>query len=161
MSEAVAVADEEELPPIPRRKAFVDNTEMDITPMIDCTFLLLIFFIVCSRPDAQEAIILARAHHGTPIGAKGATVITIAESGRDSSPVYLADGKIADKQLPDDVDQQSEQIRQAVQTAVDDGKINVLIKAEKGVPHRVVSRVTAAASRVEGIRVFFGVADAE
>lgn len=160
MSEGLLTADDE-LPPIPRRKRYIDDTEMDITPMIDCTFLLLIFFIVCSRPDAQEAIILARAHHGTAIGAKRATVITIAESSRESSPVYLADGKFADKLLPQDMEQQVEQIRQAVQTAVDDGKIDVLIKAEKGVPHRDVARVTAAASRVSGIRVFFGVADAE
>lgn len=152
---------DEELPQIGRRKAFVDQTEMDITPMIDCTFLLLIFFIVCSRPDVQEAITLARAHHGVAIGAKRATIITIAESGRETPPVYLADGKFADKQLPEDLEQQAVRIQQAVQEAVDDGKTDVLIKAEKGVSHRDVARVTAAASRVEGIRVFFGVADAE
>lgn len=151
----------EDLPPIARRKPFVDSTEMDITPMIDCTFLLLIFFIVCSRPDAQEAIRLAQAHHGVAVSAKRATIITIAESGRETPPVYLADGKIADKQLPDDLAQQAARIQQAVQEAVNEGKADVLIKAEKGVPHRDVARVTAAASRVEGIRVFFGVADAK
>jgi biopolymer transport protein ExbD len=151
----------EELPAIAPRKRFVDTTEMDITPMIDCTFLLLVFFIVCSRPDAQEAIILARAHHGTPIGAKSATVITIAETGREIPPVYLADGRVKENQLPDNLEQQAEQIRQAVQQAVDDGRANVLIKAEKGVPHRDVARITAAASRVAGVRIFYGVADAE
>jgi biopolymer transport protein ExbD len=151
----------DELPAIAPRNRYVDTTEMDITPMIDCTFLLLVFFIVCSRPDAQEAIILARAHHGTAIGAKTATVITVAESGRDVSPVYLADGRIQESQLPDDMEQQADLIRQAVQQAVDDGRSNVLIKAEKGVPHREVARITAAASRVSGVRIFYGVADAE
>lgn len=158
---SVALDTSEDLPQIPRRKAFVDSTEMDITPMIDCTFLLLIFFIVCSRPDVQEAIMLAQAHHGIAVSAKQATIITIAESGHETPPVYLADGKIADKQLPEDLAQQATRIQQAVQEAVNNGNSNVLIKAEKGVRHRDVARVTAAASRVEGIRIFFAVADAK
>ena len=161
MSQGLREIEAEELPPIAPRNRYVDDTEMDITPMIDCTFLLLIFFIVCSRPDAQEAIILARASHGVAVGARNATVITIAESGQQSSPVYLADGKFDENRLSDDPEQQSTEIQEAVQAAVDEGKTDVLIKAEKGVPHREVARVTSAASRVSGIRIYFGVADME
>lgn len=34
---------------LPRKKR--EDDEMDITPMIDITFLLLIFFIVCSTME--------------------------------------------------------------------------------------------------------------
>ena len=143
------------------RKRFEDTTEMDITPMIDCTFLLLIFFIVCSQTDVQSAIKLAKAHHGVTVGAKSTTILTIAESGRESADVYLADGKDPEGLLPGDLEQQADIIRGAVQTAMDEGRTDVLIKAEKGVSHRDVSRVAAAASQVEGIHLFFGVMDAE
>ena len=37
---------------MPRRKR--DDDEMDITPMIDITFLLLIFFVVASKMDPTQ-----------------------------------------------------------------------------------------------------------
>jgi len=161
MSTAVDETPEEAWEPKAPRKRFEDSTEMDITPMIDCTFLLLIFFVVCSQTDVQSAIQMAKARHGVTVGAKTATIITIAESGRESADVYLADGKEPDAILPEDAEQQAELIRQAVQTAMDEGKVDVLVKAEKGVPHRDVARISAAASQVEGIHLFFGVTDAE
>ncbi|MEZ6106307.1 MAG: biopolymer transporter ExbD [Pirellulaceae bacterium] len=39
-----------------RRNRGNEEPKMDITPMIDVTFLLLIFFIVASRPDPNRVI---------------------------------------------------------------------------------------------------------
>ena len=35
-----------------------EDVEMDITPMIDVTFLLLIFFLVASKMSADQAVAL-------------------------------------------------------------------------------------------------------
>ena len=48
-------------------------------------------------------------------------------------------------------EEQDDRIRQAVEQGLLTGKNSVLIKAEKGVRHRDVSRVAAAAGAVEGV----------
>ena len=64
MSNDLIDEDEEDDDAVPPR-AKREDEEMDITPMIDITFLLLIFFVVASKmdpsqtgniPDAEERI---------------------------------------------------------------------------------------------------------
>lgn len=134
--------------PLPARKRPQEDTEMDITPMIDCTFLLLIFFTVTSTPDAQTALNLAPAKHGVGISQRDSIMISIAENG-ESQPasIYLADGKQG-QPLGGSNEDQAAEIRKAIEEGMAEGKKNVLIKAEKGVLHRDVSRVAAAAGGV-------------
>ena len=40
------------------------KTELSITPMIDVTFLLLVFFLVCSKVATQDAVDLPPARYG-------------------------------------------------------------------------------------------------
>ena len=69
--------------PMPRKK--LEDVEMDITPMIDITFLLLIFFLVCSTPDQDTAIEMAKARYGRGVGERNSVIITIS-----SSPIWIA-----------------------------------------------------------------------
>ncbi len=138
-----------------------DESEMDITPMIDITFLLLIFFLVCSTPDQHSAIELAKARHGKGIGERDSVIITISDEGVNSAPVYLADGKIGEP-LPEDPEEQSEQIVAAVDAGRrEQNKDYVLIKADRNVAHREVSRVIRAVSQVEGAKIFLAVFEGE
>ena len=50
--------------PVLTRRRIKQETELDITPMIDITFLLLIFFLVASTPDLQVEVKLPPARHG-------------------------------------------------------------------------------------------------
>jgi biopolymer transport protein ExbD len=153
--------DEPDEPPIKRRKAPVEDTEMDITPMIDCTFLLLIFFTVTSTPDAQTALNLAPAKHGVGVSIQDSLMISVADAGEGkAAEVYLADGKVG-QPLSGTPAEQDAQIRQAVEEGLASGKSNVLIKAEKGVLHRDVSRVAAAAGAVEGVNLNLAVMEAK
>jgi biopolymer transport protein ExbD len=153
--------DEPDEPPIKRRKAPVEDTEMDITPMIDCTFLLLIFFTVTSTPDAQTALNLAPAKHGVGVSIQDSLSISLADAGEgQAAEVYLADGKVG-KPLQGTPEEQEAQIRQAVEEALASGKSSVLIKAEKGVLHRDVSRVATAAGSVEGVSLNLAVMEAK
>ncbi|RIK81656.1 MAG: hypothetical protein DCC67_07995 [Planctomycetota bacterium] len=152
--------DEPEPPVIARSRQVVD-AEMDITPMIDCVFLLLIFFIVCSTMDQQSPIELASARHGKGVGERDAIVIAIAAGGVDAAPVYLADD-VTGEPVAGDFDAQREAIRAAVaEQQLKDGKDDVLIKADRNVAHRDVARVIKAVSQVEGVSIHLAVFEAE
>jgi biopolymer transport protein ExbD len=133
---------------LPARKRPQEDTEMDITPMIDCTFLLLIFFTVTSTPDAQTALNLAPAKYGVGISQRDSIIISIADNGENEPvSIYLADGKQGEP-LKGTNEEQEAEIRKAVEEGLTEGKKSVLIKAEKGVLHRDVSRIAAAAGGV-------------
>ena len=158
-SDAGKEDDEEDLNRLIPRGPVVESTHLDITPMIDITFLLLIFFLVASTPDIQVEAQLPEARHGVGVGERESTIFTIAQSGLDTAPVYLGDGKIAGNELSNDSAQQADEIESQVREEMDKGKGNVLIKADRGVAHRDVARVAAAASRVDGIRLHFAVTE--
>jgi biopolymer transport protein ExbD len=152
--------DEDETSPFAREREVVDS-EMDITPMIDCVFLLLIFFIVCSTMDQQSPIELAKARHGKGVSERDSIIISVGSGGVDSAPVYLADDVTGDP-VPGDLEQQREAIRAAVEKEKrDEGKENVLIKADRNVAHRDVAHVIKAVSQVEGISLHLAVFEAD
>lgn len=148
MPSSNALADAASESPLGKRKRPQEDTEMDITPMIDCTFLLLIFFTVTSTPDAQTALNLAPAKYGVGVSQRDSIIISIADNG-ESQPasVYLADGKVGEPLSGTPADQEAA-IRKAVEEGLAEGKKDILIKAEQGVLHRDVSRVAAAAGGV-------------
>jgi HlyD family secretion protein len=82
----------------------------------------------------------------------GLLIISLTDAGQGKAAVSLIDGK-ATKPLLGTPEEQEAQIKRAVEKGLDAGKAKVLIQAEKGVPHRDVSRVAAAASAVDGVKV--------
>ena len=52
----------------------IEDTEIDITPMIDITFLLLIFFIVSSKMDPAANVPLPAATTGVVISVKSSII---------------------------------------------------------------------------------------
>ncbi|MCA9138298.1 MAG: biopolymer transporter ExbD [Planctomycetales bacterium] len=81
--------DEEEDFQLPRKNR--DSEEMDITPMIDITFLLLIFFVVCSKMDPTQMAEIPDAKAGLNISAKESAVIYVEPLGKDKVIVKRAD----------------------------------------------------------------------
>ena len=72
---------EEDEGPVLARRPVEDSAEMDITPMIDITFLLLIFFIVCSTMSQSSAVKLPPARHGKGVDEQMAVIITVDTKG--------------------------------------------------------------------------------
>ena len=138
------------------RPPLVQEGEVDMTPMIDCVFLLLIFFLISSIPDVNTAVELAPARYGKGADPSSAVFVTIADSGGKSADIYLADGKIG-ASLPKDHKAQEAAISAAVREGFQNGKSNVIIKAERSVKHKEVSRVASAAAQVEGIQLYLAV----
>jgi biopolymer transport protein ExbD len=139
-----------------------DDVEIDITPMIDITFLMLVFFLVASTPDAQTAVILPPAQHGVAVSQLKSTLFTVGDGGLDLAPLYNADGKLPEFQLSDDVKERNEQIREIVSRAFqDEDKDTVVIKADRSVSFREVARVIKSSSQIEGIKIHLAVLETE
>ena len=152
-----AAFDQHDQGPAIARRPIKDTAELDITPMIDITFLLLIFFLVASTTGPQTAVELPPARYGKGVNDLTSVIVTVAERGGPGSALVYLGERVGGKLLPDDPTVQEEQITQAVQDGFNNGKLTVLLKAERGVLHRDVSRVAAAAGQVEGIRLHLAV----
>jgi biopolymer transport protein ExbD len=140
----------EEEAPIPTSRV-KDDSEMDITPMIDMTFLLLIFFIVCSKMDPGAAITLPPARHGEPVATKDAIVFTIAGS-ETEAVIYKGKGINPGEQLNGSSPVEKEAAAAAYVEERLAGNPNikdVLIMADSGVKHRDVALVMKAVGSVE------------
>lgn len=144
--------------PVLARRPIDDSAEMDITPMIDITFLLLIFFIVCSTMTQSTSVKLPPARHGKGVDEQTAVIITVdGEGGEEKPRVYLGDGT-SSAPLPDDHDTQDKLIAEAVEVGLQNGKTSILVKAAKSVKSGDVERVSkAAAAGAEGNPFFLGV----
>ncbi len=144
------------LQPLLRSKAY-DDSEMDITPMIDITFLLLIFFIVSSKMDSSADVKLPKAHYGTAVVEKSSVVVTIVADEDGSAIVYRGDGTVPANQIPSgDMEAQEDEVAGYVEEEMAGGsKEYVLIKADERLKHREVSRIAKAATRPEAVLQLF------
>ena len=133
-------ADDEGVEPVVARRSKVEEADMDITPMIDMTFLLLIFFMVSSKIAAKATIDLPKARHGDVVNLKGAIILTVAE-GNPLARVYEGDAVEEVKLIPaSNQDEQDDRIAALVEDlAKKTNKKYVLIQAEKGLKHREVA----------------------
>lgn len=136
----------EELPEVeedflrPRQPSTDD--ELDITPMIDITFLLLIFFLVSSKLNAEQAVDLPKARHGGVVVGKESVILIMRRGTGDQAEVERSDGAPFSR----DLEQQNEEIALYVQQGLDAGKKHVIIRAEGSVRHGEVGRVSGAIS---------------
>jgi biopolymer transport protein ExbD len=142
-----------------RRKRKTEDVDMDITPMIDMVFLLLIFFLVSSTPDQKTAIDLPEATHGVAVTQSDSVIFTIAEGGTKTAPAYAADGRIEGTELPDDAKARQDRIRELVEQGLREDKTKVVIKGDKNVAHREVAQLIKAASQVAGVKLHLAVMD--
>ncbi len=127
--------------------------ELDITPMIDVTFLLLIFFMVSSTMQSTPAIDLPPAEHSKGVTVSSSTVITArAPTGSVTSPqLMLGDGAGPEATISELKTYLEEQQRS--------GLNRVVIKAEGDVPHGFVDEIAKTIKSVEGLEMYLGVGD--
>ena len=135
--------------------------QLDMTPMIDCVFLLLIFFVLGAIPDWEKLVELPPARYGVAADPRQSVFITVADRGGPGpARVYLADGKVGSP-LPDHPQQQRAAIIQAVRTGRHQGKTAVLLKAERSVRHAEVARIAQAASQVSNMKLYLAVLESD
>lgn len=137
----------------PRR--ITSDADLDITPMIDVTFLLLIFFMVTSTMEQATALQIPPARHGEGINTKAATIITVAA--RDGEPeIHLGD-EISNR--PVSLDEIAPYVQQGFDHP-EGARRTVIIKADRELPSGFIEEVARAANQVEGVEKFYvGVKD--
>jgi biopolymer transport protein TolR len=123
-----------------RKARSAEDDEIDITPMIDCVFLLLIFFMVTSTMKPEGALDVPAARNGLGVSTDEAVTLTIFDD-QGTPGVYLADGKRENGPVP------TEQITPYVQSAK---KRYVIIKSDRKIPSGFVEEVARAAAEADG-----------
>jgi len=131
------------------------EADLDITPMIDVTFLLLIFFMVSSTMQAETDLNIPGAKHGEGVSAESCTeIIVLAPASASESPkIRLGEVRGPEGTLED--------VRKFVEQGVRDGKVDVVIKADRDVPHGFVQRILKIVAEFEGVEFSIGVQDEE
>lgn len=146
--------------PVIRSRPVTGDNNLDMTPMIDVTFLLLIFFLVTSSPDVRAALDLPQAEHGAGVSKRTSLTVSVAQTDDGSGvAVYLADVKSGDP-LPGNRTAQETAVRRAVEEALGRGTNQVLIQAERRIRYRDVERLVRAAS-IPGVSVHLAVTESD
>ena len=130
-----------------RKKPKFDN-EIEIAPLIDMVFLLLIFFLVTSTMERQSSIDLPRTEYGVVVSERNAMTISIEGKGANIR-VYLGDN-IGGDPLSDLTQPQEAAIVRAVEASFLEGKTSLVIKADREVHTGEISRIIRAATNAVG-----------
>ncbi len=123
------------------RRGASDDDELDITPMIDMTFLLLIFFMVTSTMEDPEALAIPESQWGQGVETREAIIMTVDII--DGQPsVYLADKVDGNAvSLPE--------VTAYVSANVSPTHNVIIIKADRDVPTGFVQDVARAANDLD------------
>lgn len=131
----------------PRRLA---DDEIDMTPMIDCVFLLIIFFILTFSPDQSKSVPLPAAKYGTPVMGLESLFITASAGEGDTMKIYLSDGVdpkalVAATNVLDQEQAIIEYVKKGV--AGNDGKRQVIIKGDGELTAAQINQIAKAAGQ--------------
>ena len=133
-----------------QKRATVE-ADLDITPMIDVVFLLLIFFMVTSTMQASADLEIPAAKHGVGLESDKTTIIIVRNprSEGDVPVIVLENG--------DEVS--LEEVTSEVQKQMQDNISQVIIKADGRVTTGFVQEVVRAVLQVEGVGFSYAVRD--
>ena len=132
----------EDDPPVSTGGRKEPDSELDITPMIDIVFLLLIFFIVTSKMQPEQVTDLPKARHGEGIASKQWIVVNVKRGAGDDAEVTRKEGS----SFSNDKEEQNQQVEDYVKEGIEQGMKLVVIKAEGGVRTGEISRLRTAIS---------------
>ncbi len=127
-----------------------EDSEMDITPMIDITFLLLIFFLVASKMDDSAKVDLPEARAAAEVNAGEAIDIIVQKGSGDEARVLNFNG---DPFTQGDLKKQEEEIAKYIEAGLagtapfTSPKKYIVIRAEGEVREGEVHRIMEAIGR--------------
>ncbi len=142
------------------RRKVVEENEMDITPMIDITFLLLIFFVLTAKVSEESKVPLPTAKYGAMLSAKDAVVLSVVNLEGELPIVFKGDQtQEKNRILATTAIEQDESISEYVEEEFGKHpeKQAVLIQADKALKSREVQRIARAACRTENVKLYYKV----
>ncbi|QDT37771.1 ExbD/TolR family protein [Stratiformator vulcanicus] len=143
---------------VPKRRK-LGEADLDITPMIDVTFLLLIFFMVTSTMQETDSTDIPPARFGVGTETGESIMITLRRpiSEGDEPTVVFPGGD--ERALSEAVE--AETLKNLVEAGLNEipRTERVIVNADRDLPFGDVRRLTSGLSDFEEIRLFFGVQD--
>ncbi|MCU0961592.1 MAG: biopolymer transporter ExbD [Pirellulaceae bacterium] len=136
--------------PLTTRRRFISDAEMDITPMIDMVFLLLIFFLVASKIDQATSVKLPPARRALAVAQETAIIVLVKKGADNAVVVARRDGS----PFAADLTTQETEIAAYVEAGLTGSPPferpmdSIIIKAEGNVREGEVARVAQAIGRV-------------
>lgn len=128
-----------------------EEATMEMAPMIDVTFLLLIFFMLTNSLANPAAMDVPEAVHGRGVTLEGQQLILIDENGR----YYLGD--TATQQTgADSLDALVAEVQKNAQAS--NTSLDVIVSAHRDVKHRYVRELVEGLATVDGLgQILLGV----
>lgn len=155
----VDLSEDSELDPVSLGKRPQLDAEMDITPMIDMVFLLLIFFILTSKMTGEKTYPVPPAKHGSSVVIKNCVSILVSRGTGGTPLVARGDGTT----FSEDPELQAAEIAEYIQLELDSGrKSEILVRAEGNVTSGQMKKVKQAIAEVleEGKMINIAVSEA-
>ncbi|HVA48391.1 MAG TPA: biopolymer transporter ExbD [Pirellulales bacterium] len=142
---------EEHLPPAPPFKAGErDEAEMDMTPMIDVTFQLLIFFMIAATYVVQKTLELSAAQ-----AEEAPAAVTLSQLAQDNIIVKVArDRSVSVDGVPAAIDGLTDALRQAARRRKR-ATAELVLDVDDEVDHETVVKAIDAAAGAEIEKVHF------
>lgn len=123
MSDASPMDDDDDDEPVALARRPFDDSESDITPMIDMTFLLLIFFVVTSTMDPAQIGKIPKAINGLNIPAEESAVLFLKVGAADKAVISTLEGQ----EFSPDEETQTSEIVEYITDQLDQGKKQVML----------------------------------
>ncbi len=121
------------------------DDEMDITPMIDMVFLLLIFFILTSKMTGEKTYPVPPAKNGSAVVIKNCVSILVSRGTGVTPLVARGDGTT----FSEDPELQAAEIAEYIQLELETGgKTEILVRAEGNVTSGQMKKVKQAIAEV-------------
>lgn len=146
----MSAEDDDDVPYKRKRKPEPDS-EIDITPMIDVTFQLLIFFMVTSTMQGNPPAEVPKSSSGGMIEVAKVILVVI------KAPVGTADPVIE----IDDVPVTLEELRVKFSDAAEASSngIDVMLMVDRTVPNRFTGEIESLIGEISGVTYHFAVED--
>lgn len=114
-----------------------DDLEVDMSPMIDMVFLLLIFFIVASQviDEKPKVEIPSAAYAKVPENTTGRLMLTVTKDGR----FYIGQAELKS------IDELKEQLALAIEA---DPNLRILIRSDGDTKYKINEKVMTACAEV-------------
>lgn len=128
------------------RNRRLDDVELNITPLIDVVFLLLIFFMVSTTFERESQINITLPEASEEVKEQEPLAIEVSVDARGE--IYVNEQKLVNAQLLT--------IREALRIAAELGEDpQVIISADENATHQTVIRVMDAARQLGLVRITF------
>ncbi|EMI18437.1 biopolymer transport exbD2 protein [Rhodopirellula maiorica SM1] len=124
---------------LPRKKR--DDEEMDITPMIDITFLLLIFFVVASKMDPTKIGTIPSADNGLAVSADDSAIIFVDPGAGDEVILKRRDGSEFSRDEATQSSEIIEYVTSELEKSIGKNKNQVMLLGDANVKVGKVTRI--------------------